>query len=121
MPYIAVPVDSAEGAEVILVEITGPTAGPELAATPTEVVKRAAKALGELVDEQLKPVASAVVQSVRSMAHPPAETTIEFGLRLDAEARFVVAGATAEASFKVTMTWRHPSPDPSPPSPTSSP
>ena len=40
------------------------------------------------------------------MAGGPDEMTVEFGLRMSAQAGAYIAQASATATFKVTLTWR---------------
>ena len=83
----------------------------EVAGVGPERVSRRGQAtvarLDESLDEALasaRPAAEAVVATFQAMA--PDELSVEFGLRLDAEAGAVFAKAGIGAHFTVSLTWR---------------
>ena len=56
--------------------------------------------------ERLKPAADAIIAKLRGLTDPPDEVQVEFGVTLSAEAGMIVASASAEANYRVTLTWR---------------
>ncbi len=56
------------------------------------------RAIGKRVTDTVKQI---------EMTDRPDEVSVEFGLKLDAEAGAYLAKAGAEAGFKVTLTWKH--------------
>ncbi|WP_093775756.1 CU044_2847 family protein [Streptomyces sp. yr375] len=52
------------------------------------------------------PALVAVVTATRGLATAPESVTVEFGVKLTAEAGVVVARGTTEANFAVTATWK---------------
>jgi len=92
--------------ETVLVEVdeTPSEVGEERAARPGEV-QRAGRSLEEAL-ERVKPAASALVEKVRSLAEPPDEATIAFGVKLTGKAGAVLASAALEANYQVTLTWK---------------
>ncbi|MFR0359468.1 CU044_2847 family protein [Streptomyces sediminimaris] len=109
---VEVPVarNAARGDEIIKVAIEA--AEPEglvQVARPGQVVARAGRSLGELV-AGVRPVAQNFVDGFRSMAQAPDEITVEFGLSLSAEADVVISSTSAQANFKVSLTWKNGSP-----------
>ncbi|MCS7221284.1 MAG: CU044_2847 family protein [Anaerolineae bacterium] len=56
--------------------------------------------------ERLRPVADAIIARLRGLADPPDEVQVEFGVALSAEAGVVITSASAEANYRVTLTWR---------------
>ena len=66
--------------------------------------------VGHTFEEALKPIRTAaegLLQTLTTLAKPPSEFAIEFGVSLDGEAQvFAVAKLGAEAYFKVTLSWR---------------
>lgn len=109
---VEVPVtrDAARGDEIIKVAIEA--AEPEgliQVARPGQVVARAGRSLGELV-AGVRPVAQNFVEGFRSMAQAPDEITVEFGLSLSAEADVVISSTSAQANFKVSLTWKNDAP-----------
>jgi Trypsin-co-occurring domain 1 len=75
-----------------------------LAATPGQVVVRAAVSLEEALNK-LKPSLQKVLHLIKDLA--PDQTTVEFGLQLGGETGVILAKGTAEVNFKVTMSWGH--------------
>lgn len=55
---------------------------------------------------KIKPVATAFIQRVHELAVAPEQVGIEFGIKLGAKAGAFIASADAEATFKVTLTWK---------------
>jgi len=77
--------------------------GLELAAVrPGDVVTSAAESLERSLD-QLKPALGAVAERLRAVS--PDAFTVEFGLTLGAESGLVVAKASGEVHFTVTLSW----------------
>jgi hypothetical protein len=97
-------VDEASGATVIVeVDETESEAGEERAARPGEI-ERADRSFQDAL-ERVKPAASALAEKIRSLADPPDETTMEFGIKLTGKAGAVIASAGIEANYKITLTW----------------
>lgn len=105
--------DLQEGG-VIVVEVDEPepVSGFELTGHPGEIVTKTCQTF-ETVLERIKPTASAIIGKLRSLSDPPDEMTVEFGLKMSAEAGAVIAAAAAEANYKVTLAWKrqHPKND----------
>jgi len=113
MSYVVeVPVngDGGDPDEVIKVAIEEtPPDGLVEVARPGQVVARATRSLGDLV-AGVRPVAHHFVEGFRTMAQAPDVITVEFGLSLSAEADVVISSTSAQANFKVSLTWnREPS------------
>ncbi len=56
--------------------------------------------------DTVKPTANAVISKLRDLYDPPDEISVEFGLKLSAEAGVVLAAAGIEANYKVTLKWK---------------
>jgi hypothetical protein len=67
------------------------------------VVGRARDTLEQALG-QLRPSLERVAELVRTPA--PDEATLEFGLKLGGETGVIVAKGTAEANFRIALTWR---------------
>ncbi|MET8630488.1 CU044_2847 family protein [Kitasatospora sp. NPDC004669] len=94
------------------VEIEQVAEGLVQVARPGQVVARATRSLGEML-AGVRPVAQNFVDGFRGMVNAPDEIGIEFGLSLSAEADVVISSTSAEANFKVSLTWRRtPADDP---------
>jgi len=75
---------------------------------PQELAEKSAKALDSALGA-IQTVAHRVTETVRDIkiAERPNKVSVEFGLKLDAEAGAYIAKASTEAGFKVTLTWEH--------------
>ncbi|MFE6416857.1 MULTISPECIES: CU044_2847 family protein [Streptomyces] len=71
---------------------------------PADGVSGAADTLRGAVD-RVRPAVSDIVDSLRSMPRRPDRITLEFGVKVTAEAGVVVARSTAEAHFTVGVEW----------------
>ncbi|CAL9602722.1 CU044_2847 family protein [Streptomyces sp. enrichment culture] len=71
---------------------------------PADEVAGAADTLRSAVD-RVRPAASDIVESLRSMPRRPDRITLEFGVKVTAEAGVVVARTAAEAHFTVGVEW----------------
>ena len=55
---------------------------------------------------KIRPVAATFIAKMRDLADAPEQVGIEFGIKLGAKAGAFLASADAEATFKVTLTWK---------------
>ncbi|MEV0536144.1 CU044_2847 family protein [Kitasatospora sp. NPDC050463] len=111
MAYLVeLPVGAADGRpDVVKVEIEQTAEGLVQVARPGQVVARATRSLGEML-AGVRPVAQDFVDGFRDMVDAPDEIGVEFGLSLSAEADVVISSTSAQANFKVSLTW-HRAPD----------
>ena len=72
---------------------------------PGDVIERAQLGF-EAALGKIKPVAAAFIAKVRDIADAPEQVGIEFGIKLGAKTGAFIASADAEATFKVTLTWK---------------
>jgi hypothetical protein len=85
----------------------------EVEVPESEVVTRAgrkdlpaeANMMFEDAINRVKPMATAIVESLRGITDPSPDVEIEFGLKLTANAGAVVASAGAEANYALTLRW----------------
>ncbi len=90
----------------ILVEVDEPESGGLVrAARPGEVIIKASMSFDDAL-EKVKPVASKIIGKLRGLHDQPDEITVEFGLKLSADAGAVVASAGVEANYTVTLKWK---------------
>lgn len=96
-----------EDGGTVLVESDEPeTRGPVVrGSSPSEMVEKAEQTFETALDK-IKPVAAAFIAKVRELTDAPGEVGIEFGIKLGAKAGAFIASADAEATFKVTLTWK---------------
>lgn len=71
---------------------------------PAETVGSAADTLRDAVD-RVRPAVQDVVDSLRAMPSRPDRITLEFGVKVTAEAGVVLARTAAEAHFTVGVEW----------------
>jgi Trypsin-co-occurring domain 1 len=94
-----------EGGGSVLVEVDASADGPALRGGPaTPSIGQAAETLEGALG-QLAPATRAVLAQLRSLAESPDEIEVEFGVRLSAEARVIIAKGTGEANFRVALRW----------------
>jgi hypothetical protein len=73
---------------------------------PKELAEKSARALDSAMNT-VQGMAHRVTETVRDikLSERPDEVSVEFGLKLDAEAGAYIAKASGEAGFKVMLTW----------------
>ena|SRR5271157_5192442 len=92
-----------EGTEKIRVEVSGDE-GRVTRGDPKDVIEPATVAFDAAL-AKLGPICSAIVQQARGLIDQPEEFSVEFGVKLSAEAGVVIASAAAEANLKVSVKW----------------
>ena len=90
--------DSGEGRDLSRVMRGGGAGRTELIAESSQALETA---LGGV-----KQAAEAMFARLSSLATPPDETTVEFGVKLSAETGAVIAKAATEANFTVSLKWK---------------
>lgn len=89
----------------VLVEAWEPVdSGIERVGRVQDAVTEAGNTLQEAV-LRLRPALEAIVTGMRGLASSPDKVKVEFGIKLTAEAGVVVAKASTEANFKVSVEW----------------
>jgi hypothetical protein len=71
---------------------------------PGEIAATARQTLEASLD-QLKPMATAVIDRLRMIKYPPHQVNVEFGIKLTAQAGVVIAASTGEANLTVRLCW----------------
>jgi hypothetical protein len=98
---------------LLRVETTAPASARPASEEPYESIRRprpaddvgsAADTLRSAVD-RVRPAVLDIVDSLRSMPRRPDRITLEFGVKVTAEAGVVVARTAAEAHFTVGVEW----------------
>lgn len=95
-----------EDGNILVIEADWPKAegGIVPAARPDEIAVKAVQTF-EAALEKVKPAATAIIDKLRSLADAPDEVSVEFGLKMSAEAGAVVAAVGTEANYKVILKW----------------
>ncbi len=99
---------TSESGNVVVAEVEGlePAGGTTRRGLSSSAVVERAQTSFEDALENAQPIASGLIGRLRSIADPPDEVQIEFGLTLSANVGAVlVAGASAGANYKVTLKW----------------
>ncbi len=96
-----------EDGSTILVEVDEPerAGGTTLVSGGKKTVEKANQSFEAALDK-VKPTANAVISKLRDLYDPPDEISVEFGLKLSAKAGAVLAAASVEANYKVTLKWQ---------------
>jgi hypothetical protein len=92
------------GGEVVPVEIEVEESAIRQAARPGQVVAAAAETLESALG-RLRAVADAFVRVMDEVKDRPNGVTVEFGVKVSAEAGLVVAHTGGEGHFVVTLQW----------------
>ena len=50
--------------------------------------------------------AEGILNQLRSLAQPPDEVEVEFGVKMNAETGAIIAKASTEANFKINLIWK---------------
>lgn len=98
---------------LLRVETTAPLGAPTPSGDPYEPIgrQRRADAVGEAGDtlrdavDRVRPAVQDILDSLRSIPRRPDRITLEFGVKVTAEAGVVIARTSAEAHFTVGMEW----------------
>jgi hypothetical protein len=93
----------------LLVEVDEQTGGVSRAGRGPDLIATATQTLREAFG-QVRAAAEDAIGSFAEMMPAPHEMSIEFGVRLSAEAGVVVAKAGGEANFTVRLSWTRPPP-----------
>lgn len=91
----------------VIVEVDEPESegGVVRAARPGEIAETARQTFEAALDK-IKPSATVIIAKLRSLSDPPDEMELAFGLKLSASAGAVVASASVEANYTVTLKWK---------------
>lgn len=93
---------------VLLVEVQGDAPpGVDRVGRLADGLRQGAQSLEEALSG-VRPALQSVVDMFRGLAVAPTDVTVQFGIKVVAEAGVVVARAATEASFTVTATWENP-------------
>lgn len=90
----------------ILVEVDEPETrgGITRAARPGELAVKATQTFESAI-EKIKPTTEIIINKLRGLSSAPDKLSVEFGLKMSAEAGALIAAASAEANYKITLTW----------------
>lgn len=90
----------------ILVETEAAEGSGVVRAARSEGVPEKARQTFEAALEKIRPAAGVIIQKLRTLHDAPDEITVEFGLKMSAEAGAIVAAGGVEANYTVTLKWK---------------
>lgn len=93
-----------EAGGTIIVEVNEGAEGALIPAGVEEIVTRASQTF-EQAFAKVTSIANVVIDKLTGLSQPPKEVEVTFGLTLSAEAGVVVAAASGEANYTVTLKW----------------
>jgi len=95
----------ADGSTII-VEVDEEESGGTVRAArrPGEIAEAAKVSFEEALDK-IRPATEKVMETLRGLAQKPNEIELEFGFNMSAAAGVVIATASVEANYKVTLRW----------------
>jgi hypothetical protein len=85
------------------------------AVSSSEIVVKANESFESALD-RVRWAAEGLLNRLTSLATPPDELEVEFGVKLNAETGVVIAKAVAESNFRVNLKWTRATNGTSPPS-----
>jgi Trypsin-co-occurring domain 1 len=88
----------------IIVEVDEPEREGTVRAGRGDTIVKAKETLEEALNHVL-PATKSIVEKLRSIGNKPDEIEINFGVKLSTVAGAVIASASAEANFDVTVRW----------------
>ena len=71
-----------------------------------KIIVKAQQSFSEAL-EKIKPTASAIINKIRELHEPPDEVEVKFGIKMTAEAGAIVAAATVEGNYEITLKWKN--------------
>jgi hypothetical protein len=56
--------------------------------------------------ERVKPIANTIINKLRSLNQPADEVEVKFGIKMSAEAGAIIASASIEGNYEITLKWK---------------
>jgi Trypsin-co-occurring domain 1 len=91
------------GDDTLMVEVEQPSGIIDVGALDDTPIK-AQKTFEESV-EKVKNTAAILIAKMKDLASSPDEVSIEFSIKLSAEAGIVLASGSVEANYMITLKW----------------
>ena len=97
-----------EDGSTIVVEVNEPEGerGTRRAARGTEEEPEKAPQTFEQALSKIRPATEKVITTLRNLIQKPDEVEMEFGFSLSAEAGVIIASASTQANYRVTLRWK---------------
>ena len=91
----------------IIVEVSEPTAGGLVpVGRGSDVIAKAQLTLSKTLDN-IRPVAESIIDKLSDLTNRPDEISVEFGVKLSANAGAVLAAASTECNFVIRLKWKN--------------
>ena len=92
----------------IVVEVNEPETGGTTRASrhPSEIIEEAKETFEQALSK-IRPATEKVITTLHGLAHKPDEIEMEFGFSLNAQVGVVIASASTDANYKVTLRWKN--------------
>jgi hypothetical protein len=95
------------GGGVLVVEVDPADSASRLTrGSAPEAAMATASATFESALQTVRCAAEGILHQLRSLAEPPDEVAVEFGVKMNAQAGAIIAKASTEANFKINLTWK---------------
>jgi len=91
----------------IVIEVDEPETGGTTRASrrPGEIAEEAKETFEQALSK-IRPATERVIHTLCELVYKPDEIEMEFGFNMSAEAGVVIASASVEANYKVTLRWK---------------
>ena len=93
------------GGGVLVVETDDATARRVMRGAATDAIATATDTF-EGALSKVRYAAEGILHQLRSLAEPPDEVEVEFGVKMSVETGAIIAKSSAEANFKINLTWK---------------
>mgnify|MGYP001796274817 CR=1 FL=1 len=90
--------------QTVLAEIDAPDDDGRVGLHPTEIIEDAKLTFDQAL-ENVKPMATKIIEKLRTLNHPADEVEVKFGIKLTAEAGAIIATAGGEVNYEITLKW----------------
>jgi hypothetical protein len=98
------------GGGVLVVETDSSDARRVMRGATSEAVATAVDTF-EAAMAKVRYAAEGILHQLTSLTQPPDEVEVEFGVKLNVETGAIIAKSSAEANFKINLTWKRSAPD----------
>lgn len=55
--------------------------------------------------DRIKPIANTIISKLRSLNQPADEVEVKFGIKMNAAAGAIIASASVEGNYEITLKW----------------
>ncbi len=96
-----------EDGSSILVEVEQPESKSSVGRVSREdELMQKAQSTFEAALDRVKPIAGTMINKLRSLNEPADEVEVKFGIKMSAEAGAIIAAASMEGNYEITLKWK---------------